>query len=110
MFDKMNSYVCWGHWPVQPSFQLVLVFLSLTFISGLPAPQSGDSGSDYGDSGSDYGDYGEDTEATEERDGAGDILRAGASLAGSLLALLGQKVRGSCSLDSNDFVTSRLDL
>ena len=103
MFDKMNSYVCWGHWPVQGSFQLVLVFLSLTFISGLPAPQSGDSGSDYGD-------YGEDTEATEDRDGAGDILRAGASLAGSLLALLGQKVRGSCSLDSNDFVTSRLDL
>ena len=103
MFDKMNSYVCWGHWPVQPSFQLVLVFLSLTFISGLPAPQSGDSGSDYGD-------YVEDTEATEDRDGAGDILRAGASLAGSLLALLGQKVRGSCSLDSNDFVTSRLDL
>ena len=103
MFDKMNSYVCWGHWPVQPSFQLVLVFLSLTFISGLPDPQSGDSGSDYGD-------YVEDTEATEDRDGAGDILRAGASLAGSLLALLGQKVRGSCSLDSNDFVTSRLDL
>jgi len=65
---------------------LVLVFLSLTFISGLPAPQSGDSGSDYGD-------YVEDTEATEDRDGAGDILRAGASLAGSLLALLGQKVR-----------------
>ena len=103
MFDKMNSYVCWGHWPVQGSFQLVLVFLSLTFISGLPAPQSEDSGSDYGD-------YVEDTEPTEERDGAGDILRAGASLAGSLLALLGQKVRGSCSLDSNDFVTSRLDL
>ena len=103
MVDKMNSYVCWGHWPVQRSFQLVLVFLSLTFISGLPAPQSEDSGSDYGD-------YVEDTEATEDRDGAGDILRAGASLAGSLLALLGQKVRGSCSLDSNDFVTSRLDL
>merc|ERR1719347_2284074 len=66
---------------------VVLIFLYLTITSGLPAP-----GPQSGDYDSDYGDY-EENQSTDDSDGAGDIIKAGASLAGSLLALFGQKVR-----------------
>merc|ERR1712141_262469 len=65
-------------------YLVVLIFLSLGLISSLPAPQSGSTEEEPLLTGeTDEG----------ERDDAGDIIRAGASLAGSLLALFGQKVR-----------------
>jgi len=63
-------------------YLVVLIFFSLSLISSLPAPQSGSTEEEPLLTGeTDEG----------ERDDAGDIIRAGASLAGSLLALFGQK-------------------
>jgi len=63
-------------------YLVILIFFSLGLISGLPAPQSAEEQPLV---------TGETDE--EQSNDAGDIIRAGASLASSLLALFGQKVR-----------------
>merc|ERR1711971_1041783 len=70
------------HLVMPQKYLVILIFFSLGLISGLPAPQSAEEQPLV---------TGETDE--EQSNDARDIIRAGASLASSLLALFGQKVR-----------------